>query len=57
MSCYATFCSSVVFDRPAVFEHSLLEKKKKSPSHHVQETNVLRCHILFSRGLGSAGCQ
>ena len=46
MFCDATFCSSVGLDRPAVFEQSLLQKKKKSPSHYIQETNVLRCHIL-----------
>ena len=32
MFCGATFWSIVGLDRPAVFEHSLLEKKKKSPS-------------------------
>jgi hypothetical protein len=32
MFCDDTFCSSVGLDRPAVFEQSLLEKKKKSPS-------------------------
>ena len=32
MFCGDTFCSSVGLDRPAVFEQSLLEKKKKSPS-------------------------
>jgi hypothetical protein len=46
MFCDATFWSIVFFDRPAASEPSLLEKKKKSSSHHIQETNVLRCHIL-----------
>ena len=57
MFCGATFWSIVGLDRPAVSEPSLLEKKKKYPSHHIQETNVLRCHVLLDRGLGSAGCQ
>jgi hypothetical protein len=47
MFCGATFCSTVVRDRPAASEQSLLEKKKKSPSHHIQATNVLRCHVLL----------
>ena len=42
MFCGDTFCSIVRFDRSAASEASLLEKKKKSPSHHIQETNVLR---------------
>ena len=57
MFCDVTFCSIVGLDMPAVFEPSLLEKKKKSPSHYIEETNVLRCHVLFSRGLGYASCQ
>ena len=46
MFCGDTFCSIVVRDRPAASEASLLEKKKKSSSQEIQETNVLRCHIL-----------
>ena len=42
MFCDDTFCSSVGLDRPSVSGPSLLEKKKKSPSHYIQETNVLR---------------
>ena len=42
MFCGDTFCSIVGLGMQAVFEQSLLEKKKKSPSHHIQETNVLR---------------
>ena len=42
MFCGDTFCMIVGFDRPAVSGPSLLEKKKKSPSHYIQETNVLR---------------
>ena len=47
MFCDATFWSIVGFDRPAASEASLHEKKKKSSSQEIQETNVLRCHILL----------
>jgi hypothetical protein len=57
MFCGDTFCSIVGLDRSAASEPSLLEKKKKSPSHHIQETNVLRCNVLLDCGQGSAGCQ
>ena len=57
MFCGATFCSIVGFDRPAASEASVLEKKKKSSSQEIQETNVLRCHVLLDRGLGYASCQ
>ena len=42
MFCGATFCSIVGLDMPAASEPSLLQKKKKSPSHYIHEPNVLR---------------
>jgi hypothetical protein len=47
MFCGGTFCSTVVWDWPAFSGVSLLQKKKKSSSLEIQETNVLRCHILL----------
>ena len=57
MFCDATFCLIVGLDMPAVFERSLLPKKKKSLSQYIHETNVLRCHILVDCVLRSAACQ
>ena len=56
MFCGDTFCLIVGLDRPAVFEPSLHQKKKKSPSQEIQETNVLRCHVQLDCGLGYASC-
>ena len=52
MFCDATFWSIVVFDRPAVFEPSLLEKKKKNlllcRFRRQMFCDVTFCSIVFS---------
>ena len=41
-------CKRYLFGQPC--EPSLLQKKKKSPSPYIQETNVLRCHVQHVNG-------